>query len=60
MLLSVAGGFQDARLLLPGWISIATVRPIATPNLEHDDATPDLDMMMHPPTMNKSLANPHS
>ncbi|KAF4467545.1 hypothetical protein FALBO_5584 [Fusarium albosuccineum] len=25
--LSLAGGFQDPRLLLPGWIGIATVRP---------------------------------
>lgn len=24
--LSFAGGFEDARLLLPGWIGIATVR----------------------------------
>jgi hypothetical protein len=24
--LSLAGGFQDPRLLLPGWIGIATVR----------------------------------
>lgn len=25
--LSLLGGFRDARLLLPGWIGIATVRP---------------------------------
>lgn len=25
--LSLAGGFEDPRLLLPGWIGIATVRP---------------------------------
>jgi hypothetical protein len=29
--LSFAGGFQDPRLLLPGWIGIATVRH--TPSL---------------------------
>lgn len=25
--LTLAGGFRDPRLLLPGWIGIATVRP---------------------------------
>lgn len=32
--LSFAGGFSDPRLLLPGWIGIATVRPTppASPN----------------------------
>jgi hypothetical protein len=29
--LSFAGGFRDPRLLLPGWIGIATVRPITPP-----------------------------
>lgn len=27
IVLSLAGGFQDTRLLLPGWIGIATVQP---------------------------------
>lgn len=29
--LSLAGGFRDPRLLLPGWIGIATVRPWPSP-----------------------------
>jgi hypothetical protein len=29
--LSLAGGFEDPRLLLPGWICIATVRPSLSP-----------------------------
>ena len=27
IVLSIAGGFEDPRLFLPGWIGIATVRP---------------------------------
>lgn len=42
ILLTVAGGFEDARLLLPGWIGIATVRaPIANRSL-------DLHISVHP------------
>lgn len=29
--LSLAGGFEDPRLMLPGWISIATVSAFAAP-----------------------------
>lgn len=30
--LSLAGGFQDLRLLLPGWIGIATVSRLTSPS----------------------------
>lgn len=33
--LSLTGGFQDPRLLLPGWIGIATVRCLLTPLTSH-------------------------
>ena len=50
--LSLSGGFQDPRLLLPGWIIIATVCPPSPPTLSSSNpakltaSTPDSHSML--------------